>query len=58
MSESTKWNPKETAPKGKPALQDETEQCDTNDGKPTSGPRKPKCREGYPEQQPTDKNAV
>ncbi len=45
------------APKGKPVPQDDGEQCETNDGKPSSGPRKPKCHEGYPEQQPTDKDA-
>ncbi len=55
MPESTKKNPREPAPKGKPVQQDD--ECETNDGKPSSGPRKPKCHEGYPEQQPTDKDA-
>ena len=42
-------------PKGKPAPRDDDgEQCESNDGKPSDGPRKPKCHEGYPEQQPTD----
>jgi hypothetical protein len=45
------------APKSKPVPQDDGEQCETNDANPSSGPRKPKCHEGYPEQQPTDKDA-
>lgn len=58
MPESTKKkNPRKPAPKGKPVRQDDPDQCETNDGKPSSGPRKPKCNEGYPEQQPTDKDA-
>lgn len=57
MRESTKKNPREPAPNDKPVPQDDAEQCETNDGKPSSGPRKPDCPEGYPEQQPTDKDA-
>ncbi len=57
MPKSTKKHPRKPAPKGKPVQQDDTDQCETNDGKPSSGPRKPKCHEGYPEQQPTDTEA-
>jgi hypothetical protein len=44
----------ESAPKTQPDPAEGAEQCKPNDGKPDSGPRKPKCPEGYPEHQPTD----
>ena len=54
---ATKPAPKDAskdAPQGLPAPQDDADECETNDGNPSDGKRKPKCHEGYPEQQPTD----
>lgn len=57
MSKATKKTPRKPAQKSQPTPPADTDQCETNDGEPSSGPRKPKCHEGYPEQQPTDKDA-
>jgi hypothetical protein len=45
------------APKGTPIPQDDADECDSNADMPSSGKRKPKCHEGYPEQQPSDSDA-
>lgn len=66
MPESRKKvNPRRDTPKGAPkdgprdgpVPQDDADECETNDGMPSGGKRKPKCHEGYPEQQPTDTDA-
>jgi hypothetical protein len=56
MPETKKKRQSESAPKARPVPTESADQCKPNDGKPDSGPRKPKCREGYPEQQPPDQH--